>query len=519
MQDMLISTQAPAATGLGSATVKDGRILSGLEAFVQMLSAQLGDGIGQVASAPKTDAEKEIDELLARLKEKIAKNDDLSEAEKQKILAALMANPIQTPLLPVPAALNTDLAKPIALDVAKAEEAGLMTESELRVIADALNALEPEAGKTSVAPDLKKMPLEALISEADRKELIEKIQAHLNDKKADNGLYAAALEWLKSIPTEQEASATEIPDSKKLPLDGLVTSQAANAAAIAPTAKEGKAAKPDDLSDAQEAAAKSLSGEAPTPGKKDKVTDTHVLSAAHDKTDYLRKRYTADTTENAPQKDVKDHAQKPQPPAEQKIPSALSGKIDLSGIPAQLWNKEDTALAASDGFDITLNIIGAGDSAGTKPAVAENSFSANRTVAAQNIQMIALQVQRNAAAKVDTFTVQLNPAELGRLDIKMKFDKDGMKLHMTADNAETLTMLQKDTQQLERLLQQSGIQADSGSMTFDLRQGAQDRAFGQNDNTPPSYSGKNDQQDAAANIEMPVAAEHYVRSDRVNITI
>lgn len=88
-------------------------------------------------------------------------------------------------------------------------------------------------------------------------------------------------------------------------------------------------------------------------------------------------------------------------------------------------------------------------------------------------EMIAVQIQRNAAAKVDTFTLQLEPADLGRMDIELKFAQDGsMKAHLSVERPETLAMLQKDSAQLERLLQQSGLNTDGQSLSFDLRQHA-----------------------------------------------
>ncbi len=40
---------------------------------------------------------------------------------------------------------------------------------------------------------------------------------------------------------------------------------------------------------------------------------------------------------------------------------------------------------------------------------------------------------------------------------------------MTADSQETLDMLQRDSRELERALQQAGLQTDTGSLNFSLR--------------------------------------------------
>ncbi len=95
----------------------------------------------------------------------------------------------------------------------------------------------------------------------------------------------------------------------------------------------------------------------------------------------------------------------------------------------------------------------------------------SQSLPAQTSEMIAVQIQRNASAKIDTFTLQLDPADLGRMDIELKFGNDGsLKAHLTVERPETLAMLQKDSVQLERLLQQSGLNTDGQSLSFDLRQ-------------------------------------------------
>jgi flagellar hook-length control protein FliK len=108
---------------------------------------------------------------------------------------------------------------------------------------------------------------------------------------------------------------------------------------------------------------------------------------------------------------------------------------------------------------------------GTQTAFAQYMSANGQALPAQTSQMIAVQIQRNAAAKIDTFTLQLEPADLGRMDIELKFKQDGsMKAHLSVERPETLAMLQRDSAQLERLLQQSGLNTDGQSLSFDLRQ-------------------------------------------------
>jgi flagellar hook-length control protein FliK len=155
---------------------------------------------------------------------------------------------------------------------------------------------------------------------------------------------------------------------------------------------------------------------------------------------------------------------------------------------------------------------------------AQYMAAAGRALPPQTSQMIALQMQRNAAAKVDTFTLQLDPADLGRLDIRMKFGSDGsVKAHLSADKPETLAMLQKDAPHLERVLQGAGLEIDGDSISFDLRQGgSQENTFGGDDRdgsfTRSAGIGNGKTTDTAiANIALRM--ESYIRADGVNITV
>jgi hypothetical protein len=153
-----------------------------------------------------------------------------------------------------------------------------------------------------------------------------------------------------------------------------------------------------------------------------------------------------------------------------------------------------------------------------------NYMPAGKTLPPQTAQMIAVQMQRNIAAKVDTFTLHLEPMDLGRLEIEMKFNKEGgMKAHMTAERPETLSMLQRDQQQLNRILQQAGIDVDENSLSFDLRQQAQDFDGYGDDST--GRMGRNDRngfgntQDNTIQAKIAVEAAGYISQNRVDIRV
>jgi flagellar hook-length control protein FliK len=73
--------------------------------------------------------------------------------------------------------------------------------------------------------------------------------------------------------------------------------------------------------------------------------------------------------------------------------------------------------------------------------------------------------------------LELDPPELGRVEVKMSMNKDNAaKVVLTIEKPETYLMLQRDMHILERVLQESGLNADGG-LSFELAQ--DDSAFNQ----------------------------------------
>lgn len=104
-------------------------------------------------------------------------------------------------------------------------------------------------------------------------------------------------------------------------------------------------------------------------------------------------------------------------------------------------------------------------------------------------QMLAANIKKMASnGDTKNIRIQLDPPELGRVEIKMSFGKDkGVKAILTAEKPETFMMMQRDAQILERALQNAGIDPDSSSLSFEL---AQDE---QNFNQDGSHDGSRNQ--------------------------
>jgi hypothetical protein len=115
-----------------------------------------------------------------------------------------------------------------------------------------------------------------------------------------------------------------------------------------------------------------------------------------------------------------------------------------------------------------------------QPHAATQTVAANMGKAAQN------------GGPTD-MTIQLDPPELGRVEIKLEFGADKtIKANVVVEKPETYLLLQKDSGALERALQNAGLETDSGSLNFEMA--ADDYAFGDSDR-----DGNGDDQQANAN--------------------
>jgi flagellar hook-length control protein FliK len=90
---------------------------------------------------------------------------------------------------------------------------------------------------------------------------------------------------------------------------------------------------------------------------------------------------------------------------------------------------------------------------------------------------VAVQMHRALASGKDRLSIQLHPAELGRIDIKLELAQDGsVRAVLQAERKDTMDLLQRDVRGLERALQNAGLQTDGNSISFDLRGGQQQRS-------------------------------------------
>jgi flagellar hook-length control protein FliK len=89
-------------------------------------------------------------------------------------------------------------------------------------------------------------------------------------------------------------------------------------------------------------------------------------------------------------------------------------------------------------------------------------------------QQVMVQVQKFPITKDTQLNISLNPAELGRVDVKITIDQYGKATAVIlADKPETLALLQKDGHHLEKALQQAGLNSSAQDLHYSLKEQAQ----------------------------------------------
>jgi flagellar hook-length control protein FliK len=142
------------------------------------------------------------------------------------------------------------------------------------------------------------------------------------------------------------------------------------------------------------------------------------------------------------------------------------------------------------------------------------------------VEQVALQLHKQVKDGNQEMTLQLKPAELGRIEIKLSFS-DGNKVKGTvvADNPATLDLLLKDVGSLQRALQDAGLRADPGSLQFSLRGDGQANLFnsGANGNGSSGYGTPDNTafnvSDSSGTEIDPEIETYYLTPGRVNLRV
>jgi flagellar hook-length control protein FliK len=129
------------------------------------------------------------------------------------------------------------------------------------------------------------------------------------------------------------------------------------------------------------------------------------------------------------------------------------------------------------------------------PATAASQLTVTAaTAAVVPLNGLALQIAVTAQSGRSRFEIRLDPAELGRIDVRIDVDRHGqVTSHLTVEKPETLAMLRQDAPQLQRALDNAGFKTGDSGLQFSLRD--------------QSSSGQNSGDEASRNAQRLIISE------------
>jgi flagellar hook-length control protein FliK len=107
-----------------------------------------------------------------------------------------------------------------------------------------------------------------------------------------------------------------------------------------------------------------------------------------------------------------------------------------------------------------------------------------------NTDALAVSIAARSMSGAKQFDIRLDPPELGRVEVRLSIDASGKtQAHMTADQPQTLELLQKDAPSLTRALRDAGLDVSQSGLNFSLKGQGQNQGQNQGGNSgTPSRS-------------------------------
>jgi flagellar hook-length control protein FliK len=244
---------------------------------------------------------------------------------------------------------------------------------------------------------------------------------------------------------QQAAANDDAPDDED---NGTVTGAAKPGTRTAPQAPSSAAASdpanPAPSSSATPQSAAAAAQAAIQGAGKNANSNNTSANAAGDNTSGPDKPAKTADNNAAPQVQPQQAQQQPQPPQAPATSTAASA-IPANTMPVQAGGTHNVAAAVQ---------VQAQSAAQPTP----------------DVNSLAVSIAARSQGGAKEFTIRLDPPELGRVDVRLSIDATGKtEAHLTADQPETLNLLQKDSGTLTQALRNSGLDVSQSGLNFSLR--------------------------------------------------
>ena len=135
---------------------------------------------------------------------------------------------------------------------------------------------------------------------------------------------------------------------------------------------------------------------------------------------------------------------------------------------------------------------------------------------------LAVHIAHQAKNGAKRFDIRLDPPELGRIEVRLDVSREGQVMtHLVVERAETLDLLLRDAKQLERALQDAGLDTSDKGMKFSLKdQGlsGDDQGFFEDDELAHGARGDEADDGGSNDTDMP-PPQRYIASTGLDIRI
>ncbi|MFQ5625753.1 MAG: flagellar hook-length control protein FliK, partial [Methyloligellaceae bacterium] len=135
------------------------------------------------------------------------------------------------------------------------------------------------------------------------------------------------------------------------------------------------------------------------------------------------------------------------------------------------------------------------------------------------VSTLAVHIAQQANNGARRFDIRLDPPELGRIEVRLEVSREGQVMtHLVVERSETLDLLQRDARQLERALQNAGLNTSDEGMKFSLKdqglaQGGEQHGHAEDDSGAFTGDGGDDPGDT------PPTPVQYIASTGLDIRI
>ena len=139
---------------------------------------------------------------------------------------------------------------------------------------------------------------------------------------------------------------------------------------------------------------------------------------------------------------------------------------------------------------------------------------------APNVPALAVQIAAKSLGGAKQFDIRLDPPELGRVEVRLSIDATGKaSAHLSADQPQTLDLLQKDAPALTRALREAGLDVSQDGLNFSLRQQGGQDANANNGNNRGTGRGFNLAATTSIDATATSAAYRSVADGRLDIRV